>query len=111
MSRMNDRISAALLLFPIESWSVQLHRRQFKMAIKLASNPNNWAYNCMVWFPPDTLANACRLRGRPKFRWDDHISNFNLYFNGHTDWLNSVENDVLTSSCENDFVFFMSSFV
>ena len=109
MSRMKNRVSTALSYFPIESWSAQLSRRQFKLAIKLANSPNNWAYKCIKWHPPDTVIHACRSRGRPKCRWDDYLINFNVYYDGHNDWLHSIQSDVMFASYEETFVQFMSS--
>ena len=49
MARMTVRVHRALNVFPVESWTSQLFRRQFKMCARIVTNSDGWAAKCTAW--------------------------------------------------------------
>ncbi len=59
MRRMAERVAV-----PIEAWSVQLLRRQFRLAARVASDPSGWSPKVSMWRPAETHMTR-RKQGRP----------------------------------------------
>ena len=76
MSRMKAKIITALMYFPLESWSQQLMRHQFKLGLHCMNNVHDWPSMIIRWHPEHTCNTAYRTRGRPCKRWDDNLSQF-----------------------------------
>ena len=76
MRRMRTKVESALRLYPIESWSEQLLRRQFRMVCRMARRPNEWAMCVSCWNPACANEGAGRARQRPATRWEDRLNAF-----------------------------------
>ena len=50
MSRMKHRLTAALHIHPVDTWSRQLARRQYNFAFQMLRIPN-WAATVVKWCP------------------------------------------------------------
>ena len=76
MRRMGVKVGNALRLHPVEDWSRQLLRRQFRMVCRLQQRSHEWAMRLSHWKPELTSAVAHRTQGRPPTRWDDRLNAF-----------------------------------
>ena len=76
MRRMNSKIEAALRRYPIEDWSTQLFRRQFRLAHRAGKMVDSWPARVCKWHPPTSIPGATRSQGRPFVRWDDYLRRF-----------------------------------
>ena len=76
MRRMRTRVDAALRLYPMEAWSGELLRRQFRMVCRFSRRSDEWAMRVSRWSPSHTNVGAHRGRGRPTVRWDDRLNVF-----------------------------------
>ena len=76
MRRMRDRVEAALRQYPIENWSAQLLRRQFRMVCRFSAQNDEWPMRISRWHPTVTENGAHRSPGRPPVRWDDRLNLF-----------------------------------
>ena len=83
MRRMRLRVDRALQRFPIEPWSIQLLRRQFRLAVRIGNSSDSWAHRAVAWLLPETVQ-AQRGRGRPRTRWDDRLGAFSLMRGGQS---------------------------
>ena len=92
MRRMRMKVDRALCLYPVEAWSKQLLRRQFRMVCRLSRCRDEWAMRVSCWNPILTNAAACRTRGRPATRWDDRL---NMFTRSH------LESDSWQEACAN----------
>ena len=80
MSRMKHRLTAALHIHPVDTWSRQLARRQYNFAFQMLRIPN-WAAAVVKWCPESNWqANFAlqlhRRPGRPLTKWDDRLRSF-----------------------------------
>ena len=76
MRRMSSKIEAALRRYPIEDWSTQLFRRQFRLAHPVGNMVGSWPARVCIWHPPTSIPRATRSQGRPVVRWDDYLRRF-----------------------------------
>ena len=104
MHRMKIRLNNALNIFPIEPWSIQLARKQFRRAIKLSSASDEWPFKVIQWNPNLSNSEAHRDRGRPKNRWDDKLSSFSFNKVGSRNWLHSFITFPEFTQCEEEFI-------
>ena len=78
MRQTNNRVNIALKQFPIENWTVQLARRQLKLALKFADNDQAWAAKAIRWHPctidVHRHLDAYRGQGPPRRKWDDDLA-------------------------------------
>ena len=92
MRRMNHRLSVALELFPIPTWTEQLAKRQFQFAAKIASE-QSWSsiaghWICTTGWQANFDNMPSRKRGRPLVKWDDKLSHLtHQLFPLHNRWL------------------------
>ena len=91
MRRMRGRIDAALRIFPLETWSTQFLRRQFRMACRISRRFDEWAMRASLWDPSYNHARAYRRRGRPLLRWDDRLNSFARSKLNVRDWQSAAE--------------------
>ena len=104
MRRMRLKVDSALTKYPMEDWSAQLLRRQFRLAYRVGSMIGSWPARLSRWHPPTTFPGAGRGRGRPAVRWDDYLRRFSHASFG-TDWIEAaLTKDFATR--EDDFVQF-----
>ena len=80
MRRMGVKVGNALRLHPVEDWSRQLLRRQFRMVCRLQQRSHEWAMRLSHWKPELTSAAAHRTQGRPPTRWDDRLNAFEVEY-------------------------------
>ena len=73
---MRTKVDSALRLHPVEEWSKQLLRRQFRMICRMSRRNDEWAMRVSRWSPTLTNVGARRARGRPPARWDDRLNIF-----------------------------------
>ena len=92
MRRMRSKVEDALRFFSIESWSVQLRRRQFRLACRVVKQLDGWPRRVVAWHPPATDSGAFRLRGRPATRWDDLLNEFAQQRLGQQSWHKAAAN-------------------
>ena len=92
MRRMRARVDSALRVYPVEDWSKQFLRRQFRMACRLSQRIDEWAMRVSRWNPPVTHISARRLRGRPATRWDDRLNIFAYAQLGSQSWQEACTN-------------------
>ena len=102
MRRMKLKVHAALEKCPMEDWSVQLLRRQFRLAHRVGTMTICWPARVSQWHPPSTIRGAGRSRGRPAVRWDDRLRQ---YSHAH------FEIDWYTACLETDFPRYEDAFV
>ena len=82
MRRMRRKVESAMRVHPVEDWSKQLLRRQFRMVCRFSRYNSEWPMRVSHWNPKQTNVAACRSRGRPATRWDDRLNRFvNLKLN------------------------------
>ena len=104
MRRMNLKVNNALATHPMENWSVQLLRRQYRLAHRVGVMTDSWPARIARWHPPATFPGSGRPRGRPTVRWDDHLRKFSSdYFD--TEWYDASLTKVFHKH-EEDFVRF-----
>lgn len=90
MSRMKERLNKARNIYCVNEWSKELAKRQFRMAIQISRNSDNWPARCIRWNPKDTNTNAYRNVGRPRVRWDDGLRLFSITKYGNSDWITTL---------------------
>ena len=76
MRRMRSKVEVALRRCPIENWSTQLFRRQFRLAHRVGNMVDSWPARVCKWHPPTSIPGAKRSQGRPVVRWDDYLRKF-----------------------------------
>jgi len=76
MSRMKSRVESALRVYPVEAWSAQFLRKQFRMVCRLSRRDGEWAMRVSRWKPALMYCDARRNSGRPAVRWDDRLNEF-----------------------------------
>ena len=103
MRRMKIRVNRALEIFPIESWSTQLHRKKFHYACKISTRPMEWPFRVIEWHPNNTDAFAYRSRGRPRLRWDHLLSSFSSHAFGNSNWLREFSRNANIKIFEEEF--------
>ena len=106
MSRMKVRVDRALGVFPIEVWSTQVMRHQFRLDSRVATDRLGWAAKCIEWHPRFIFNDAYRCPGRPRRRWDDLLSAYVLSKCGANEWIDAFRLDVNGFFSEDDFVAF-----
>ena len=89
MRRMRDRVEAALRQYPIEKWSAQLLRRQFRMVCRFSAQSSEWPMRISRWQPSLVANGAHRSQGRPPVRWDDRLNSFAHTYLHQDSWLES----------------------
>ena len=92
MRRMRTKVESALHLHPVEVWSTQLLRRQFRMACRISRRSDEWAMRVSRWSPPNTSAAARRSRGHPATRWDDRLNMYVRTQLGVESWQDACTN-------------------
>ena len=90
MRRMREKVHSALQIFPIDNWTEQLMRRQFRMVCRF-SQINEWAMRVSRWHPPSFYMSAHRNRGRPSHRWDNLLNDFVGTVFNHSNWQDAIE--------------------
>ena len=86
MSRMREKVNAALQIYPMQPWSSEYLRRQFRMVCRFAKRPDEWAMRVSHWKPRETNEDTYRKRGRPATRWDDRLNEFARWMWDAVDW-------------------------
>ena len=81
MQRMNEKLDAALRLYPISLWSDAIFRKQFRLSARVCRHRERWPAAATFWNPPDNAEvyftnQPFRKRGRPQVRWDDSLRKF-----------------------------------
>ena len=95
MSRMRDRIKAALLCQPVEPWSKQLAKKQHGLATKIAKD-KGWPQHVLRWCPQENwrqnfASQPRRKPGRPPKKWTDNLTKFcNRDFPQYASWLDAA---------------------
>ena len=105
MRRMRMKVESALRLQPVEVWSKQLLRRQFRMVCRLSHRRDEWAMRVSRWSPILTNADACRARGRPTTRWDDRLNAFVRSQLDSQSWYEACTNPIFPSYEESYLLF------
>ena len=80
MRRMNARVAAALVQFPMKTWTETIFRHRWRYAAHMVLNAKmKWPRLLAKWIPlsdnyPDKQ--PYRPPGRPYLRWDDCLHDF-----------------------------------
>ena len=105
--RMREKVNAALQIYPMQPWSSEYLRRQFRMVCRFAKRPYEWAMRVSHWKPKETNEDAYRSRGRPATRWDDRLNEFARWMWDTVDWQTAFVFSDFPEQ-ENEFVQFHS---
>ena len=111
MQRMNEKLGAALRLYPISLWSDAVFRKQFRLSACVCRHLERWPAAATFWNPPDNAGRyftnqPFRKRGRPQVRWDDNLWKFGeMQFQQKT-WSIPARHTALWRSFENEYVQF-----
>lgn len=110
MRRMNDRLQAALELYPVCAWSDSLFKRQYRFAAHVAGS-NSWPGFAALWEPCENWREnfhtiPSRARGRPQQRWDDMLRKFCENIFGESLWFHHARQSVTWFPLEGHFVQF-----
>ena len=104
MRRMRTKLDHPPKIYPIEDWSIQFARRQFRLICRFAQQGDGWPLRLVAWHPPNTYPAAHRKQGRPATRWDDRLNKFTqTHF--ELDWNFACTTEGF-STYEDDFVRF-----
>ena len=81
VQRMNEKLDAALRLYPISPWSDAVFRKQFPLICACLSTSGAMACSSNCWNPLDNAEGyftnqPFRKRERPQVRWDDNLRKF-----------------------------------
>ena len=111
MQRMNEKLDAALRLYPISLWSDAVFRKQFRLCARVCRHRERWPAAATFWNPPDNAEEyftnqPFRKRGRPQVRWDDNLRKLGeMQFQQKT-WSIPARHTSLWRSFENEYVQF-----
>ena len=87
MRRVRNRVEASLRQYPIENWSAQLWRRQFRMVCRFSAQNEEWPVRVSRWHVTTVNNGAHRSPGRLVVRWDDRLNLFAHTCLHHGSWL------------------------
>ena len=76
-------MDAALVAFPLRTWSVQFACHEFQLAARFKSKPTSWPARAALWDPGALFNEAPAYRrglGRPRRKWDDHLMTLSIDF-------------------------------
>ena len=76
MRRMRDRVSRALVLFPVETWPKKHLRHKYRYVGRVLQKAGDLPARVLNWDPTSTDETARRPPGRPALRWDDDLMPF-----------------------------------